>query len=113
MWFVRLLVILAVNIAVIFFVVANLGGPPVTLHWWNPDSPGTPVNLVVALLVAYVLGFLTFFVVSAMREVRLRRKCARLARQVTKMREELDALRMAPLETAAPVRPLPPDGRQA
>jgi len=112
-WFVRLLVILVVNVAVIFFVVANLGGPPVTLHWWNPNSPGTQVNLMVALLVAYVLGFLTFFVVSAVREMRLRRKCSRLSRQVVKMREELDALRMAPLETAAPARQTPIDGQQA
>jgi uncharacterized integral membrane protein len=111
-WFVRLLVILVINLAVIFFAVANLG-VTVTLHWWDPDSPGTRVNLMLALLVAYVLGFLTFFVVSAVREMRLRRKCARLTRQVTKMREELDALRMVPLEGGVTARNTSVDGPQA
>jgi len=111
-WFVRLLVILAINLAVIFFAVANLG-VTVTLHWWSPDSAGTRVNLMLALLVAYVLGFLTFFVVSAVRELRLRRKCTRLTRQLEKMREELDALRMAPLEGAVPPGRTPGEGPKA
>jgi len=111
-WFVRLLLILAINLAVLFFALANLG-VTVTLHWWNPDSAGTRVNLVLALVVAYALGFLTFFAVSAVRELRLRRKCARLNRQIEKMREELDALRMAPLEGAAPARPVLGEGEKA
>lgn len=111
-WFVRLLVILLINLGVIFFAVANLG-VTVTLHWWNPDTPGTQVNLMLALLVAYVLGFLTFFVVSAVREMRLRRRCARLTRQLAKMREELDTLRMAPLEGAVTARNTPVEGPQA
>ncbi len=109
MWFVRLLVIVVINLAVLFFALANLG-VSVTLHWWNPDSEGSRVNLVLALLVAYVLGFLTFFVISAVRELRLRRRCARLSRQIDSMREELDTLRMAPLEGAGPPRAAPPAG---
>ncbi len=101
-WYLRLFVLLAVNLAVLFFALANLG-VTVTLHWWNPDSPGTQVNLTLALLVAYLLGFLTFFVISAVRELRLRRRCARLQRQIDGMREELNALRTAPLDIPLPV----------
>jgi uncharacterized integral membrane protein len=102
------LVLLVVNVAVLVFALANLG-VKVTLHWWSPESPGTQVHLTVALLGAYVLGFLTFFAVSAVREVRLRRKCGRLARQIESMRVELDALRMAPLDGAPVPRPAPRD----
>jgi len=45
--------------------------------------------------------------------MRLRRKCARLTRQVAKMREELDTLRMAPLEPTVTARNTTVEGPQA
>jgi uncharacterized integral membrane protein len=96
-WYVKAFVLLVVVVAVLLFALAN-SSQQVEVRWWNPDAPGTAVNLAFALLAAYVLGVLTFFVVSIVREVRWRGRCARLRREADGVRQELNALRTAPLE---------------
>jgi len=98
-WYLRLILLVLVNVAVALFALANIR-ETVILRWWSTHSTGTPVNLTAALLVAYLLGFLTFLAISAIREMRLRRRCSRLEREMRAMREELNALRTAPLEGA-------------
>jgi len=96
-WHVRVILVLLLNAAIILFAIANLR-ETVVVRWWNPHGMGTPVSLTAALVVAYLLGFFTLLVVSAYREIRLRRRCGRLERQMHGMREELDALRTASFE---------------
>jgi uncharacterized integral membrane protein len=111
MWYLRLLILLLINVVVVLFALANIG-ETITLRWWNPNSLGTPANLTAALLIAYLLGFLTFFLISAMREIRLRRRCGRLQRQLDGMREELNRLRTAPIDGPVATSPAPPPSEE-
>jgi uncharacterized membrane protein YciS (DUF1049 family) len=97
MWYMRLFVLLAINVVVILFALANVN-ETVTIRWWDPLSPGTQVNLTLALVVTYLLGFLTFFLISALRELRQRRRVNEMQRQLEALREELNRLRTAPLD---------------
>jgi len=96
-WHLRLVLLVIINAVVILFALANVR-EIVILRWLSPYSSGTPVSLTAALVVAYLLGFFTLLAISAYRELRLRRRYGRLERQVHAMREELNALRTAPLE---------------
>ena len=100
MWYIRLLILLVINLAVILFALANVE-TRVTLRWWNPAAAGFEVNLTLALIVAYLLGCLTLLVVSAVREIQLRRRARDLRRQLESAREELNRLRTAPLDDPA------------
>ncbi|MBM3316621.1 MAG: DUF1049 domain-containing protein [Candidatus Eisenbacteria bacterium] len=97
MWYLRLFVLLGLNAVVILFALANVN-ETVAVRWLDPQSAGTRMNLTVALLLAYLLGFLTFFLISALRELRLRRRHNQLQRQFEALREELNRLRTAPLD---------------
>jgi len=96
-WYLKAFLLLAVMILILLFALAN-SGIDVVLRWWNPNSPGTPVNLAFALFVAYALGVMTFFVVSMVRELRWRGRVGRLRRELQTTRAELNTLRMAALE---------------
>jgi uncharacterized membrane protein YciS (DUF1049 family) len=97
MWYLRLFVLMGINVVVILFALANVN-ETVTIRWWDPLAAGTRVNLTLALVITYLLGFVTFFLISALRELRLRRRQNQMQRQLEAMREELNRLRTAPLE---------------
>ena len=96
MWYVKIFALFVFVVAILLFALANRG-QDVLLHWY-PGSMGVPINLAVALAVSYFLGVLTFLVVSAIRELRLHRRCVRLEHEAERMHRELDALRTAALE---------------
>lgn len=101
MWYVRAFLLILFVVVVLLFGLMN-SGAEFTLKLWDPAGAGVTVNAVVALFVAFVLGGLLFFFVSLYREIRLRRECSRLGRELAKVKRELDALRMAPLEGPLP-----------
>ncbi|MFH1145206.1 MAG: lipopolysaccharide assembly protein LapA domain-containing protein [Candidatus Eisenbacteria bacterium] len=112
MWHVRLVLLVLINAAVILFALANLR-ETVTLRWWSAYSTGTQISLTAALVVAYLLGLFTLLIFSAFREIRLRRRCARMERLMHTMREELNALRTAAFEEPLSQSPPPsPDEPQ-
>lgn len=97
MWYLRLFVLLGINALVLLFALANMN-ETVHIRWLDPLSPPTSVNLTLALLFSYLLGFLTFFLISALRELRQRRRMNQMQRQLEAVREELNRLRTAPLD---------------
>ncbi len=102
MWYVRVFVGLLLVVIVVLFFGAN-SGERVELRWLSPKSEPVEVNLALAVLVSYVLGMFTFFLVTLMREIALRNRCRRLERELRELRTELERLRVAPLEGAAAV----------
>ncbi len=101
MWYVRAFLLILFVVIVLLFGLIN-SGAEFNLRLWDPAGAGFTVNAVVALFVAFVLGGLLFFFVSLYREIRLRRECGRLGRELAKAKRELDALRMAPLDGPLP-----------
>lgn len=97
MWYVKIFLLFVFIVVILLFALANKG-QEVFIRWWTPRSAGSPVDLVVVLFAAYILGALTFLVISAFREMRLRGRCRRLERDSDRMRRELDALRVASLD---------------
>ena len=97
MWFVKMFFILALFIAVIGFAILNLS-EHVTVQLYPGRSGTYDVQLVVALFVAFVAGMFTWFLVSLVRDLKIRRETGRLKRQMRLMEQELTALRNLPLE---------------
>ncbi len=110
MWYLKVFLLLVFILAILLFALAN-GGQLVLIRWWIPGSAGSTVDLALALFGAYFVGVLTFFIISAFRELRLRSRCSRLQREVERMRGELDALRTAPFD--GPVGDRPPSPEEA
>lgn len=96
MWYLKAFLVFMFIILVVLFGLANRG-QVVTLQWWS-FGRATQIDVVAALFIAYAAGALTLFVVSLVRELRVRQRLTRLEREAERMRRELDALRTAPLE---------------
>lgn len=97
MWYVKVFLVFVVVILVLLFALANRG-QEVVIRGLDRNGGGYALDFVLALFLAFAVGVLTFFLISLFREVRLRRRCAKLERDVHRLRMELDALRTAPLE---------------
>ena len=97
MWYLKISAVFLVVVALLLFGLANRGNS-VIIHWWGLSDAASQVNLALGLFAAYGLGVVSFLVISLFREFGLRRRCTELMRQAERMRRELDALRMAPLE---------------
>ncbi len=96
MWYLKAFLVFLFIILVVLFGLANRG-QVVTLQWWSLGR-ATQIDVVAALFIAYAAGALTLFVVSLVRELRVRQRLTQLEREAERMRRELDALRTAPLE---------------
>lgn len=97
MWYLKAFGLLALAIVLLFFTLAN-SDQNVVIRGFDSQSSGLRMNLAFALLGAYVLGLVTFFIISAARDIGWRSRCAKLRRDLESMRRELDVLRTAPLD---------------
>jgi uncharacterized integral membrane protein len=89
--------ILVLFIAVMGFAIMNLR-EHVTVQLYPGREGAFDVQMVVALFVAFVGGMFTWFMVSLVRDLKIRRETGRLRRQMRQMEQELTALRNLPLE---------------
>jgi uncharacterized integral membrane protein len=101
MWYLRVFLLFLFVLVVLFFGLINRG-QEIVLKGWDAETSGTTIDAVVALLIAFGLGAILFMAVALVRELRLRRRCSQLSRELSRVRRELDALRTAPLEGPIP-----------
>lgn len=101
MWYVKIFCLFALILVVLLFGFANRD-EVMTIKWWFTETAQSELNVALALFGVYGLGVLTFFLISIVREMRLRRRCGVLERETERLRAELNALRIAPLEDPIP-----------
>ena len=97
MWFLRAFVVMIVCIIFLWFAFWNVE-KKVTVKMIPDGRLLSDVPLIFALLVAFVVGMLTWFIVSLFQDFRLRHelRCAR--RESDRLRDELKALRNLPMK---------------
>lgn len=111
MWFLRTFAAGLLFAAVLLFAILNVQSA-VDIRFLPGARATYHVQLVFGLFVAFVLGALTWFVISLVHEIGVRRELARLRRESDRLRAELTALRNLPLEDAL-VDPAPIGGTPA
>ena len=95
MWILKGLIFLAFIFALVFFVLAN-SQQPVDINFFGKSYLGVSMYWVV--VVSYLLGFATSFVLAAFREFQHQRKIGQLQRQVRAKDKEIADLRTLPLK---------------
>ena len=111
MSFVKLLIGILFMTAILFFAVMNLE-ETVDLKLW-PDAAHLyrDVPVVVALLFAYLLGIITYFVIALARDIRLRARLGALRKENRSLLEEVHHLRGSSLDDL-PTAEAPPGRNQ-
>ncbi|MDM7914833.1 MAG: lipopolysaccharide assembly LapA domain-containing protein [Candidatus Eisenbacteria bacterium] len=95
---VKLLLGIAFMSAILFFAVLNLD-ETVDIKLWTDAAHAYPdVPLVVAMFCAYLLGIVTYFVITLARDIRARTQIARLRRENRALLDELHHLRGSALD---------------
>ena len=98
MSFVKLLLGIAFMSAILFFAVLNLEETVNVKLWTDPAHAYRDVPLVVAMLCAYLVGIMTYFVIALARDVRMRAQISRLRRENRGLIDELHHLRGSALD---------------
>ncbi len=98
MSFVKLLLGIAFMSAVLFFAVLNLQETVNIRLWTDPAHAYRDVPLVVAMLCAYLVGIMTYFLIALARDVRMRSEISRLRRDNRGLVDELHHLRGSALD---------------
>lgn len=100
MWYLKIFCLFGVILLVLLFGFVNRD-QVMTIKWGFTETAASELNVALTLFGVYGLGILTFFLLSIFREMRLRRRCGQLEREAGRLRSELNALRIAPLEDPA------------
>ncbi len=98
MSFVKLLLGIAFMSAILFFAVLNLEETVDVRLWTDASHTYHAVPLVVAMLCAYLVGIMTYFVIALARDVRMRSQISRLKRENRGLLDELHHLRGSALD---------------
>jgi uncharacterized integral membrane protein len=96
--FVKLLLGIAFMSAILFFAVLNLEETVSVRLWADSSHTYHDVPLVVAMLCAYLVGIMTYFVISLARDIRMRGQISRLRRENRGLIDELHHLRGSALD---------------
>ena len=102
-WLLRGFVFLVLLFALVYFFVTN-SGQSVDLNVFGKSFLGISIYWVV--VVSFLLGFATSFVLAALREFRFHREIARLKKDAAAKNREIADLRTLPLRQETPL----PDG---
>ncbi len=95
MWFIRGFMFLLMLFVLAYFFITN-SGQAVDLKFMGTLYPAISIYWVV--VVSFLLGFLTSFVMAAWREFQLRRRMRRLQKTINSQEKEISALRKLPLQ---------------
>lgn len=99
MWLFRGFVFLVLLFALVYFFVTN-SGQSVDINVFGKSFLGISIYWVV--VVSFLLGFATSFVLAALREFRFHRDIARLKKDASAKDKEIADLRTLPLRKEAP-----------
>jgi len=97
-FFVKVLLGIALASAVLFFLVLNLDETVDVKLWVGSAHTYRDVPLGFAMLVAYLLGVLTYFIIALVQDVRMRTQVGRLRRENRTLNDELHHLRGSALD---------------
>lgn len=95
MWFIKGILFLLLLFVLAYFFITN-SGQTVDLRFFGQEYLGISVYWVV--VVSFLLGFLTSFVVAAFREFRLHRRLRGLRKELAARDKEIAELRALPLQ---------------
>lgn len=95
MWFVRSFLIFAGVVAFLWIGMEN-ADQMVDFTFFTREYPGLALN--VLMLFVFVTGMVFSFVISVLNELHLRRQLSQARRQLSRMDQEIAALRSLPLE---------------
>jgi uncharacterized integral membrane protein len=98
-WVVRGLLFLALLFTLVYFFITN-SDQVVDIDFFGRDFLGISIYWVV--VVSYMLGFATSFVLASLREFRFHREIGRLKREVAAKDKEIGDLRTIPLRENLP-----------
>ena len=98
MWVFKGLLFLVLLFAMVYFFVSN-AGQAVDLNFFGKEFLGISVYWVV--VVSFLLGFATSFILAALREFRFHREIGRLRREAQVKDSEIADLRTLPLREEA------------
>ncbi|NCQ33925.1 LapA family protein [bacterium] len=102
MWFFKGILFLILLFVLAYFFITN-SGQAVDLHFFGKLYPAISVYWVV--VVSYLLGFLTSFLVAAFREFRLHRQHRGLRKEIEAKDREIAELRTLPLRNSTGDKP--------
>ena len=98
-WVVRGFLFLALLFTLVYFFITN-SNQSVDINFFGKSFLGISIYWIV--VVSYMLGFATSFVLAALREFRFHREIGRLKRDVTAKDREIGDLRTLPLRENKP-----------
>ena len=93
MWLVKLFLGILFVSAILFFAVLNLREEVIVTLWPGERYTYDRFPLIVALFGAYLFGIITYFLISLVRDIRLRADMGRLRRENRSLTAELHHLR--------------------
>ncbi len=102
MWVFKGILFLVLLFALVYFFVTN-SGQSVDINFFGKSYLGISIYWVV--VISFLLGFATSFVLAAFREFRFHREIGRLKRQSTTKDREIADLRTLPLKHMGPGDP--------
>jgi len=105
-WIIKGLAFLFMFIGLLYVFLTN-GNQAVDLHFFGHDYLGISIYWVV--LASYLLGFLTSFLLAAVREFRFHRQISGLKKMIGAKDREIADLRTLPLRQELPEAELPAD----
>ncbi|MBD3337069.1 MAG: DUF1049 domain-containing protein [Candidatus Eisenbacteria bacterium] len=97
MWFFKTLLILLGVLILLWLLVPNMNERASISFMWPVDRI-VELPVAIALFMAYFLGLLTLYVISLIRDIKLRTQLHRLRRDNQRLRDDLERLRRAPIE---------------
>jgi uncharacterized integral membrane protein len=95
--FVKVFLVILALIILVWFIVPNVEETAQIRLIWPLDHT-YPMPLAIALMLAFVIGMLTQYVISLFREIRSRTQVHRLKRENQRLVDELEKMRRAPIE---------------
>ena len=99
MWVVRGLLFLVLLFTLVYFFITN-SEQSVDINFFGRSFLGISIFWVV--VVSYMLGFATSFILAALREIRFHREIGRLKKAVATKDREIGDLRTLPLKESQP-----------
>ena len=99
MWVVRGILFLALLFTLVYFFITN-SDQSVDINFFGRSFLGISIYWIV--VVSYMLGFATSFVLAALREFRFHREIGRLKKNVAAKDREIGDLRTLPLKEGRP-----------
>ena len=104
MWVIKGILFLAVLFTLVYFFVTN-SGQSVDINFFGKSYLGISIYWVV--VISFLVGFATSFVLAAFREFRFHREIGQLKRQVGARDREIADLRTLPLKNMETGKPGP------